>query len=71
MNLYELGQQYEHSASLVTDLIHKYTAKMREAAQMGDYTAEYKLKQRLCDLYGQREHLREISRHLKHYYDIH
>ena len=71
MELYELGQQYEHSAALLTDLIHKYTAKMRETAKIGDCNAEYKLKHKLCDLYGQREHLREIARHLKHYYDIH
>ncbi|MDD6061217.1 MAG: hypothetical protein PUB99_01220 [Oscillospiraceae bacterium] len=71
MELFELGQQYAHSAELVTELIHKYTLQMRTARATGDCNAEYKLKQKLCDLYRQREHLRDISRHLIHYYDIH
>lgn len=71
MELTELGRQYEHSAELVSELIHKYTAQMRTARTTGDCNAEYRLKRQLCDLYRQREHLRDIARHLIHYYDIH
>ena len=71
LTLKELGEQYEHSASLVSDLINKYNQRMHIARRTGDCNLEYKLKQKLVDLYAQRDELRHTARHLIHYYDIH
>ncbi len=71
LTLKELGEQYEHNASLMTDLIRKYNQRMHMARRKGDCNLEYKIKQKLCDLYLQRDELRRTATHLIHYYDIH
>lgn len=66
--LKEMAAEYRQSADLLQELIEKYTKQMHKARHDGNGNLEYKLKRRIYDLYGQREHLIEISTHLKNYY---
>lgn len=67
-SLRELSAEYRNSADLLTELIERLNRQLHKARNDGNGNLEYRLKKRIYDLYGQREHMIEIATHLNNYY---
>ena len=68
LSLQQLGQEYERSLKVQSDVIEKYRKRLTEARHTCNFREVNRLNRLLKILYDEKSELEELSNSLKNYY---